>query len=59
MVFGRSPALLFMAALAATFFPLSPSQAGVVDGVRTVDDLVVYLGVVPAAVIRAWSGSHR
>lgn len=34
-------------ALAAT-----PSTAGVVDGVKTVDDLKVYLGVVPAALVR-------
>lgn len=34
-------------ALAAT-----PSSAGVVDGVKTVDDLTIYLGVVPAAIVR-------
>ena len=30
----------------------SPASAGVVDGVKTVDDLTIYLGVVPAAIVR-------
>lgn len=29
-----------------------PVSAGVVDGVKTVDDLTVYLGVVPAAIVQ-------
>lgn len=29
-----------------------PAPAGVVDGVKTVDDLTVYLGVVPAAIVQ-------
>lgn len=35
-----------------------PASAGVVDGVRTVDGLTVYLGVVPAAVTRAHPPGH-
>lgn len=30
----------------------APAAAGVVDGVKTVDDLTIYLGVVPAGLIR-------
>lgn len=30
----------------------TPSSAGVVDGVKTVDDLKIYLGVLPAALVR-------
>jgi len=36
------------AAIAAAI--AQPASAGVVDGVKTVDDLTVYLGVVPAAI---------
>lgn len=36
----------------------APAVAGVVDGVRTVDGLTVYLGVVPAAVTRAHPPRH-
>lgn len=36
----------------------TPAGAGVVDGVRTVDGLTVYLGVVPAAVTRAHPPDH-
>ena len=36
----------------------SPAAAGVVDGVKTVDGLTVYLGVVPAAVTRAHPPGH-
>lgn len=30
----------------------TPASAGVVDGVKTVDDLTVYLGVVPAGIVQ-------
>ena len=30
----------------------TPSAAGVADGVKTVDDLTIYLGVMPAAIVR-------
>ena len=36
----------------------APAGAGVVDGVKTVDGLTVYLGVVPAAVTRAHAPQH-
>lgn len=35
-----------------------PAEAGVVDGVKTVDGLTVYLGVVPAAVTRVHPSGH-
>ena len=58
MAFRRPVVILLVAALAASFFLSSPSRAGVVDGVRTVDDLVIYLGVVPAAVTRGHAAEH-
>ena len=36
----------------------APAGAGVVDGVKTIDGLTVYLGVVPAAVTRAHPPQH-
>lgn len=30
----------------------APANAGVADGAKTVDDLTIYLGVVPAAIVR-------
>lgn len=45
---------LVLASLAFT----APAGAGVVDGVKKVDGLTVYLGVVPAAVIRADTPQH-
>lgn len=39
------------AALALALAP-TPSSAGVVDGVKTVDDVTIYLGVVPAGIVR-------
>ena len=36
----------------------SPASAGVVDGVKTVDGLTVYLGLVPAAMTRAHPPQH-
>ena len=58
MASRRPGAILLVAALAASFFLSSPSRAGVVDGARTVDDLVIYLGVVPAAVTRGHPAEH-
>ena len=34
------------------------SQAGVIDGVKTVEDLTIYLGVVPVASVRSHSPNH-
>src|SRR3546814_474287 len=49
----------FFAVLAALLaLTLQPASAGVVDGVQTVDDLVIYLGVVPAAVTRGHARQH-
>lgn len=49
----------FVAVLAALLaLTLQPASAGVVDGVQTVDDLVIYLGVVPAAVTRGHARQH-
>ena len=42
---------LALAGAALVIAPTS-SAAGVVDGVKTVDDLTIYLGVVPAAIVR-------
>ena len=50
---GIAPAWAAAALLAA-----QPASAGVVDGVRTVDDLTIYLGVVPAAVTRRHAPEH-
>lgn len=36
----------------------APADAGVVDGVRTVDGLTIYLGAVPAAVTRGHPPGH-
>jgi hypothetical protein len=44
--------------LAAALGLAAPASAGVVDGVRRVDGLTVYLGVVPAAVIRGHPVEH-
>ena len=44
--------------VAAAFAFAAPAGAGVVDGVKTVDGLTVYLGVVPAAVTRAHAPQH-
>lgn len=43
---------------AASLALAPPAGAGVVDGMRTVDGLTVYLGVVPAAVTRAHAPQH-
>ena len=50
-----SSVLLFLAAMLAF---AAPATAGVVDGVRTVDGLTVYLGAVPAAVTRGHAPGH-
>lgn len=58
MAFGKPVAILLATVLAALFLPSSASQAGIIDGARTVDDLVIYLGVVPAAVSRGHQADH-
>lgn len=52
---GPSKALALLAAALAL---AAPASAGVVGGVRTVDGLTVYLGVVPAAVTRRHAPQH-
>ena len=44
--------------VAASLAFTAPAGAGIVDGVKTVDGLTVYLGVVPAAVTRAHPPQH-
>ena len=44
--------------LAVPLSLVAPAGAGVVDGVKTIDGLTVYLGVVPAAVTRAHPPDH-
>lgn len=41
-----------LAAAVAMALAATPSAAGVVDGVKTVDDLRIYLGVLPAGLVR-------
>lgn len=41
-----------LAAAVAIALTATPSNAGVVDGVKTVDDLKIYLGVLPAGLVR-------
>ena len=53
-----SLALKSLCLLAVPLALAAPAGAGVVDGVRTVDGLTVYLGVVPAAVTRAHPPGH-
>ncbi|MCW3837306.1 hypothetical protein ACFQ1E_13985 [Sphingomonas canadensis] len=36
----------------------APASAGVVDGVRTVGDITVYLGAVPASIVRGHVADH-
>lgn len=48
---------IFLAALLGSI--ASPAGAGVVNGIQTVDDLTVYLGVVPAAVTRGHAPQHE
>jgi hypothetical protein len=42
----------------AMFASASVSHAGVLDGVQTVEDLTIYLGIVPAATVRSHSPNH-
>lgn len=51
-------ALKYFCLLAVPLALAAPAGAGVVNGVRTVDGLTVYLGVVPAAVTRAHPQGH-
>jgi len=48
----------FATIAAALALALQPASAGVVDGVQNVDDLTIYLGVVPAAVTRRHAPRH-
>lgn len=52
------PALKALCLLAAALALAAPASAGVVDGVKVVDGLTVYLGVVPAAVTRGHPAGH-
>lgn len=45
-------------ALIGLLFAPAVSNAGVVDGVQTADGLTIYLGVVPAAVVRGHPTGH-
>lgn len=45
-------------AAAAIALSAAPADAGVVDGVRTVGDLTIYLGAVPAAITRGHDAAH-
>lgn len=51
-------ALKGLCLLAVPLALAAPAGAGVIDGLRTVDGLTVYLGVVPAAVTRAHPLGH-
>ncbi len=54
----RSRRVLALASLAGVLFAPTTSSAGVVDGVQTSDGLSIYLGVVPAAVVRGHPADH-
>jgi hypothetical protein len=47
--------LIAAAGLATTLAVPSKAHAGVVNGAKTVDDVMIYLGVVPAATVRGHS----
>lgn len=51
-------AVALAAATLALSIPLQSASAGVVNGVQTVDDLTIYLGIVPAAVTRGHAPQH-
>ena len=51
-------ALVAAAGMFAAVMAPTNSHAGVVDGVRTADGLMMYLGVVPAATVRGHAKSH-
>lgn len=58
-VMGRLRAVLHKLCVLAAFLAFAqPANAGVVNGVQTIDGLTVYLGVVPAAVTRAHAPQH-
>ncbi len=45
--------------LGATLLLAAPaSGSGIVDGVKTVGDLTIYLGIVPAAIVRGHAEAH-
>jgi hypothetical protein len=58
-MFGRAlrPGLAALA-LVLAMFTASASQAGVTNGAQTVDGLSIYLGVVPATVVRGHAQDH-
>ena len=51
-------AMTLAALLPVPILPQQAASAGVVNGVQTVDDLTIYLGVVPAAVTRGHAPQH-
>ena len=51
-------AIALAALLPVPILPQQAASAGVVNGVQTVDDLTIYLGVVPAAVTRGHAPQH-
>jgi hypothetical protein len=55
-LFGLATRSLYVVAAGLAF--AAPADAGVVDGVRAVDGLTIYLGVVPAAMTRAHAPQH-
>lgn len=55
---SRSRSVFALAGLAGVLFAPATSSAGVVDGVQTADGLTIYLGVVPAAVVRGHPTGH-
>ena len=57
-MFRLRPRSVLLRLLAATLAVAAPASAGVVNGVRTVDGLTVYLGIVPAAVTRGHPAGH-
>ena len=56
--FAVRAVITLAALLSSPIVPLGAASAGVVNGVQTVDDLTVYLGVVPAAVTRGHAPQH-
>ena len=51
-------AMTLAALLPVPILPQQAASAGVVNGVQIVDDLTIYLGVVPAAVTRGHAPQH-
>lgn len=55
---GQLRRLLATGLALAIFASSSVSHAGVIEGVKSVEDLTIYLGVVPAATVRLHSSAH-